>query len=239
MRYLLVIFAILFVIFGVFYYRLTGNVAMDKSEVFIVRAVDGDTLETSDGQKIRLLGINTPEKGMLGYEEAKIFTRNLAENKSVKIETIGVDKYGRILAHVFVGGQSINQKILKNGLGSLYYYEKDKYYNEMQKAEEFARVNNLGIWKESKNKNCIELIELKYIEDGERCTNREVIRIKNSCSKEIMVTIKDDATHIYDEKIKSNSIFSKNFSCIWNDEGDSLFVWDDDGLILFYRYPDA
>lgn len=236
MKILLVIMILLFVASGIFYYNLTGNVVREKSEVFVVRAVDGDTLEIAGGEKIRLLGVNTPEKGMLGYKEAKEFLK-LLENRTAGMESAGADKYGRILAHVFIGNEHINEEILEKGLGSLYYYGQDEYYEKLKIAEEFARMNNLGIWKESKNKNCISLLELKYVEDGERCTNKEVLKLQNLCDEEISITFKDDATHIYKEKINTNTVFFKNFSCIWNDDGDSLFAWDTDGLVLFYRYP--
>ena len=231
-----VILIILIVFSGVFYYNLTEKVP-EKEAVIISRVIDGDTIETGTGQKIRLKGINTPESSMEFYEESKCFLSERLLNKTVKIESYGFDKYGRILAHVFLNKEHINEEILQKGLATLYYYEKDSHYGSLGKAEEFARLNEIGIWKESKNSHCLELIELNYFEGGERCSNKEVLEIENSCDFDIKLTLKDDATHIYDETILSNSVFTKNFSCIWNDDGDSLYAWDDEGLVLFWRYP--
>jgi endonuclease YncB( thermonuclease family) len=236
MRIKFIIILILFISSGIFYYNITGNSIREKSTVFVVRVIDGDTFETDAGQKVRMLGINTPEKKMFLYDESKNFLRERVENRTIEIESYGTDKYGRTLAHVFLKDLHINEELLKNGHASLYYYEKDSYYKSLLKAEEFARLNEIGIWEKSLNENCINLIELKYKEDGERCTNGEILKLQNICDKEISLTIKDDATHIYEEKIRANSLFTKNFSCIWNDEGDSLFIWDKDGLVLFWRY---
>jgi micrococcal nuclease len=220
---------------GVFYYTLTEeNITLKTA--YIERVVDGDTLETDSGIKIRLKGINTPEKEEDYYEEAKEFLKNLALEKTIQYEDYGTDKYGRTLGHIFIGKNLLNSEIVKEGLAYSYYYEKDSHFDEILAAEKIARESELNLWKKSTNSNCLELIELRYVEAGERCTNGELLKIKNSCSIEFDVTIKDDATHIYQEKIEPNQVFSKTFSCIWNDNGDSLYVREDNGLLIFYRY---
>lgn len=229
-----IIIIILFIISGIFYYQISDT-TNEFETIQVKRVIDGDTIESTNGQKIRLKGINTPEKSMPFYNDATEFSKNI-ENKSVMIKSYGVDRYGRTLAYVFFNKKNINEEILLRGLGTLYYYEKDDYYSELKEAEEFARLNQNGIWKKSSNANCIKLIELKYEEQPKRCTNNELLKLENSCNKELNVIIKDDATHIYKETIKPNSIFVKNFSCIWNNAGDSVYIRDDDGLILFYRY---
>ncbi|MFA4960277.1 MAG: thermonuclease family protein [Candidatus Pacearchaeota archaeon] len=236
MKIKLAIITILFVFSGIFYYQITGNSTKEMQLVKVTRIIDGDTFETESGQKIRMIGINTPESKMFLHFESEKFVKELIENKTVQIQNQGVDKYGRTLAHVFLNNLHINEELLKNGYASLYYYEKDSYYKKLSNAEEFARLNKINIWEDSADKNCFSLIELKFKEEIKRCSNKEIVKIKNICDKDILITIKDDATHIYNEKIKSNSIFVKNFSCIWNDEGDSLYAWDDKGMVLFYRY---
>ena len=220
---------------GIYYYALTAEEDRELITANVIKVIDGDTLTIENDQKIRLLGINTPESKMLKYEEAKEYLKKL-ENKTIMVEKRGIDKYGRILAHTFTKNNHINEQILKNGLGHLYYYEKDAYYNNLKKAEEYAREKNIGIWKPSSQKNCISLIELDPIEKTKRCSNEEKLTLLNSCNKDINITIKDDATHIYRETIKANQIFEKNFSCIWNDAGDTLYVHDSEGLLIFYRY---
>jgi len=225
----------LFLISGVFYYYLAS---WDESESYnekVIRIIDGDTVVLEDGNHVRFLGINTPEKSMNNFEKAKEFLK-VTENQTVRIESYGVDKYGRILGHVFFRKTHLNEEILKNGLGTLYYYEEDEYFKELKKAEEEAREKGLGIWKKSSNFGCLELIELKYIEETKRCSDEEVVRIKNNCEFEIEFLLKDDATHIYERNIKGEGIYEENFSCIWNNDGDTLYVWDNDGLLIWERY---
>ena len=246
---------VLFLISGIFYYNFVGNVVLEKQEVFVSRVLDGDTIEILVGEaelKARLKGINTPEKGMVGWEGARGFLQRRIENKSVEVVNFGGDKYERLLVYVFDPGseKSVNEEILGWGLGGLYYYGEDDYYDDMKKFEEFARVNELGIWKKSVDAGCVELVELQHNEP-------EKLVLKNICNKDIKVVIKDDATHIYHETLKARKVWEKNFSHIWNTDGDSLFVWDDlgagggggdysggkgsgagggGGLLVFYRY---
>jgi len=226
-----IIILLLLVDLAYFYPKLTGKVIYERVMVNVTRVIDGDTFEAGD-LKVRLLGINTPEKNYIYYEEAKSFLLEI-QGREVELEKHGKDKYDRELGYVFSGDVLINKKILEKGLGSLYYYGKDDYFSDMKKAEEKARKQERGIWKKSDNYGCVELVELKW-EEQERCKNQEQIVLNNKCNK-IKAVLKDDATHIYKIDLEKG-IFSKNFSCIWNNDGDSLYLWDEDGLLLFERY---
>lgn len=211
--------------------QMTGNGISERISINVSRVIDGDTLDSSVG-KIRLIGVNTPEKNNLGYEEAKQYLQGY-EGKTLELEDKGKDKYSRTLGYVFYNNQLVNQQILERGLASLYYYDKDEYYLDMKKAEQEARDAGLGIWKKSNNAGCVELINLGW-KEVTRCNNQEQIILDNNCGK-LDITIKDDATHIYNLELNSG-IYMQNFSCIWNDDGDSLYIYDDSGLMLFYRY---
>ncbi|MEA3248591.1 MAG: thermonuclease family protein [Nanoarchaeota archaeon] len=224
---------VLFVSSCIFYYQLTEETIITTNTI-VARVIDGDTLELTNGQKVRLKGINTLEKSMPFNQEATEFVKQLVENKSISVENHGIDKYGRTLAYISIKEKNINEEILKEGLGTLYYYEKDDHYEELKQAEEFARLNNKGLWKKSPNANCLKLIQLKYQEEPTRCSDDELLVLENLCD-EMRIIIKDDATHIYKETIPQG-IFTKKFSCIWNDAGDSLYVYDEKGLLIFYRY---
>jgi len=229
------VLVILFVISGLFYYYMTEPV-ITREEVTVTNIVDGDTVDLGSGVRVRLKGINTPEKGKPYFEQAKDFLQNQVLNKTIELESFEIDKYGRTLGYIFFNNQNINEKILEEGLANLYYYGKDEHYNDLAAAEEFARKNQRGIWKKSPNEACLELIQLKFKEEPKRCTNDELLKIKNRCDEDLQVIIKDDATHMYEETINANSVFVKQFSCIFNNAGDSLYVSDDEGLLLFYRY---
>ncbi len=229
---------IIFIITGTIYYysvdniQTTGN-SIKKIPILITRAIDGDTLELEGGEKVRLLGINTPEKKEFYGNEASNFTKQL-ENKTVFLETTGKDKYGRNLGYIFLNNKLFNEEIIKKGYAHFYSYADDEYTEQLKEAEAFARKNELGIWQKSENFGCLKLIELKFEEDGQRCTNKEKLTLQNLCNT-LNITIKDDATHIEHILIK-RGIYEKNYSCIWNDAGDTLFIWDKTGLLVFERY---
>lgn len=230
---------LLFIFSGVIYYlyfspEISGDAVFEKREVNVTRVVDGDTIVVSGDEKVRLLGINTPETGEFNAEADVAFIKQL-EGKLIVIESSQKDKYGRTLGYVFYNKELFNEQILRNGLAHFYSYEDDKYSSRLKNAEVFARENGIGIWKRSSNYGCISLRELKYVEDGQRCSNGEKLVLENSCDK-LSVYLKDDTSQGYHYNI-SNGIFTKSYSCKFNDAGDSLYIWDASGLILFYRYP--
>ena len=221
------IIAILFITSAIFYYNITDPTPTQTFQVS--RIIDGDTIKLSDGPIVRLLGINTPEKSMPLHTEAKNYLTTLIQNKSGQVESHDIDKYSRTLAYIFLDDKNINKQILQQGLATLYYYEKDQHYKELKQAEEFARLNQKGLWQKSPDSNCIELIELKT-DDPEKLT------LQNICNKKIEITFKDDATHIYHATLAPTSTFTQNFSHIWNNDGDSIYIRDTKGLLTFHRY---
>jgi len=213
---------------GVFYYEMTSPKS-DFQTHDVSKIIDGDTVRLQNNQTLRLLGINTPEKNELYYQEARDFLVQRIQNRTVRIETFGSGKYGRTLAYIFFDGQNVNAGILLEGLATLYYYDKDRYYESLKEAEEFARLNEKGLWEKSRNFGCLEILEFETDEP-------ERLVLRNNCGRVLNVSYRDDATHIYHATIQSGSQYSKSFSHIWNTDGDSLYVYDADGLVLFYRY---
>jgi len=239
-----VLWVLLIFVLGFLYYQVSSPYYPDNlisgkvisETAFVERVIDGDTIETDIG-KVRLLGINTPEKNMPYYNEAKLFLQNLVLNKSVELQIIGgneIDKYSRTLGYVFLEDVFVNEELINNGLANFYSYEDDLYTSVLKDAEENARDNDIGIWKKSENFECLKLVKLKY-EEETRCNNEEKIVLENNCGRNLNIIIKDDANHIYRENLE-RGLWEKNFSCVWNNAGDRLFIWDDRGLVLFYSY---
>lgn len=88
------------------------------------KVVDGDTIYLSNGKKVRFVGVNTPEKGVVGYQASKRFVKKLCLNKEVGINIDDkkyTDKYGRTLAVVIVDGKNLNEMLLKEGLAEVMY----------------------------------------------------------------------------------------------------------------------
>jgi micrococcal nuclease len=80
---------------------------------------DGDTFSLFKGingsQYVRLVGVDTPERGERGYPNAKRYLQNLIANKPVTIKPVARDVYGRIVAEVYCNRQSVNKKIRQRG----------------------------------------------------------------------------------------------------------------------------
>lgn len=122
----------------------------------IVKVIDGDTVILSNGDKVRLLGINAPEVGYNGSVsdeggvKAKTFLKNLILNKRVQIERDVEleDRYGRRLAHLFLeNGLHINLEILRQGYATVAIHPPNlKYVDNFIRAQSVAEERGLGIW---------------------------------------------------------------------------------------------
>ncbi len=120
-------------------------------KAFVVEVIDGDTIRIESGEKVRLLGINAPEKGQKFYGDAKKRLEELVMGKEVLMEKDAKnrDKYGRLLRYVYVNGTFVNLVMVKEGLAYAYLTESLKYGEDLRKAEEEAKSLRLGVWSES------------------------------------------------------------------------------------------
>lgn len=84
------------------------------AKVFIERVIDGDTVVIKGGQRLRLIGANSPEIDEPGGQEAKEFTANHLYQKYVYVrEDINLrDKYGRLLLYIFLDDETFFNKLL-------------------------------------------------------------------------------------------------------------------------------
>ena len=94
---------------------------------------DGDTCTTTNGEKIRLACIDTPElKGKradpIPAEKARDFLNNLLINEEVSIRRITKDRYGRTVAELFDGNINIQKHLVDKGYGQIY----KKYSNQCE-----------------------------------------------------------------------------------------------------------
>jgi len=115
----------------------------------VISIVDGDTFVLSSGKSVRISAVNTPESGELFYDEAKEYLSGLVLGKKVVLHLVGpgLDRYGRILAEVYVDSVNVGLSILKMGMGLLYLfpdnaYLKDKYLPVLLQAQQ----KKSGIW---------------------------------------------------------------------------------------------
>lgn len=121
----------------------------------VVRVADGDTITVLDAaktqHKIRLNGIDAPEKKQAFGNVARKHLSLLVADKDVSVTYTKRDRYGRILGTVFVNGKDANLEMLKVGMA--WHYKKYDKTPAYAQAEAEARAAKRGLWQD---KNPIE-----------------------------------------------------------------------------------
>ena len=108
------------------------------------KVVDGDTIYLDNGEKIRFVGVNTPERGVEGYITSKNFVQKLCLNKEVGIDVDDSkhnDRYGRTLGVVIVNGKNVNEMLLKEGLAEVMYMPPSEF-NPYDWADSSTHIPN-------------------------------------------------------------------------------------------------
>ena len=126
--------------------------------VYCVRAVDGDTIVVSNGtglEKVRLIGVDTPETkhptkpiDPFGYISWKA-TTSAVFNSWVVLEFDGEpkrDRYGRLLAYVWVHELFLNAELVRYGYGVAYTRFPFSYKRDFIELEDEARSYHRGLW---------------------------------------------------------------------------------------------
>jgi endonuclease YncB( thermonuclease family) len=209
----------------------------NRESVIISRVLDGDTVELEDGRKVRLLNINTEERGRAWSSEATEYLKQY-ENKSVELESEGFGSYGRLLGR-FYSRTYINLELVELGLAHSYLVEENEL-RDFKKAEKKAKNEELGIWKKSEKYGCLSVEINKY---------NEYLVLNNECKINFNEwTIKDESTKQYvfgDLEFEQISLYSGKGEDtheelywgrgkVWNNERDSIFIRDSKGLLVFY-----
>lgn len=152
---LIIIFVALFISY--FY---PSNLNRPYNKIIVSKVIDGDTIELNTGERLRYIGIDTPEI-KFGKEpecfalQAKEFNKKLVEKKEIKIEkdVSEKDKFRRLLRNVFVTDEStksvifVNEYLVRHGYAIVSTYPPDvKYIENLLLAQQEARENNRGLW---------------------------------------------------------------------------------------------
>ena len=123
----------------------------------VERIIDGDTIVLDGEERIRLIGVDTPEtvhptKPVEYFgKEASAFTKKIVHGKEVRLEydEDTKDRYGRTLAYVYLkDGTFLNAEIVKQGFGFAYTRFPFRYMEEFRKYEREARETGRGLWKD-------------------------------------------------------------------------------------------
>jgi micrococcal nuclease len=116
----------------------------------VVGVIDGDSitvLHDRQPEKIRVWGIDCPEKGQAFGSKAKQATSLLVFGKIVEVERVTTDRYGRTVALVRVGSTLVNEELLRQGLAWVYTrYCNQLLCEEWKRLEREARRAGRGFW---------------------------------------------------------------------------------------------
>ena len=120
------------------------RVEVAADELLCDYVMDGDTFKSGD-TRVRLWGIDAPEKGQPYADEARARLKELIEGKAVRLEWKDRDQYSREVAIVYAGSTNINLQMVKEGLAWHYeYFAPDA--EDLDAAEKAARKKRKGLW---------------------------------------------------------------------------------------------
>lgn len=109
---------------------------------------DGDSFVMSNGDEIRLIGIDAPERDEPGADEARAFLINLIEGKQIRLEPDkeDKDKYHRLLRYAYLGETFINAEMIKQGYAkTLFIPPNDQYRTEFTRLAATAKETSPGL----------------------------------------------------------------------------------------------
>lgn len=111
----------------------------------VVRVIDGDTFVIKTGERVRLIGLDAPEAGVCGSDEATERLSDLVAGRTIKIDREDRDTWGRRLGMVDADGVNVNMKMVESGWAR-YDSFSDEKSEEMKQAGEVAQEQRLGIF---------------------------------------------------------------------------------------------
>lgn len=138
------------------------TIATDPALHRVTKVIDGDTIEIETGQKVRYIGIDTPEmkatktKSSCYGAEAKQRNQELVEGKTIRLkkDVSEVDRYGRLLRYIYVydetaskEGQFVNDTLVREGYAHAVTFPPDvAFEGQFRTAEQEARNQSKGLW---------------------------------------------------------------------------------------------
>lgn len=125
----------------------------------VTEIIDGDTIKISTGEKVRFIGIDTPEtkdprKPVECFgKEASEHLLSKIDQKDIRLETDPqgdtIDKYGRILRYVYLDDKNINATMIKDGYAYAYTTYPFSKSEEFKNLENDAKMDKRGLWEDN------------------------------------------------------------------------------------------
>jgi endonuclease YncB( thermonuclease family) len=127
--------------------------AQDVEVAKVLRVVDGDTIDVEingERQRVRYIGMNTPERNEPCFDEATQANVELVLGKTVELvkDVSDTDRYDRLLRYVYVGDVFVNEKLVRQGYAeAVLYRPDDRHYDLFSQLEFEAAQAGLGCHK--------------------------------------------------------------------------------------------
>ena len=121
------------------------------SECVVGHIVDGDTFRCRDGRKVRLIGIDSPERRQRPYgaQAQAALLRMAPPGTALRLESdvAGSDRYGRVLAYAWRKSVLVNEALVHEGWAVQYTVPPNvKYADRFGRAQKEARARGRGLW---------------------------------------------------------------------------------------------
>ena len=117
--------------------------------IWVQRVIDGDTVVLANGDRVRYIGMDTPERGESFFDEATEYNRRLVEGRRVRLmkDESDKDRFGRLLRYVLAGDILVNAELVREGLAEAKRYEPDvKFADCFDALMQEARDAKRGMW---------------------------------------------------------------------------------------------
>ena len=116
----------------------------------VTKVVDGDSLEVKyAGQKIklRLWGIDAPERRQAYGKQARVWLAAMVSGRRIEAQAKDIDVYNRLVALVWVDGQSVNEEMVRQGAAWVYSrYCREEICDSWRGLQDDARSARRGLW---------------------------------------------------------------------------------------------
>lgn len=137
---------ILLLAVGFYYYQISEN----SFTAEVIHVIDGDTVDVlvvNQPIRIRLAGIDAPEKGQAFGTKARKVLSDMVKNKRVTVVEVDKDQYQRMVAIIKLDDLNINQEMVRQGMAWVYTNYNQDYNLSLLEAK--ARANKTGLWSQA------------------------------------------------------------------------------------------
>ncbi len=213
--------------------------------------VDGDTVELTDGRRVRYTGVNTPEIGQPYAAEARALNESLVAGQTVWLETDvqTSDLHGRVLAYVWIADVFVNLELVRQGYANAYILPPNgRYAESFARAEQEARESGRGQWTPSESPMRITALQYDGPGSDRIAPNGEWVELTNTGDTAVDLdgyVLRDAGLYLYvfPPMLVAPGATIRLYSgrgadtdaalywglageAVWNNDGDTAYLYD-------------